>query len=211
MLKTLYLWDLAGTLYPEKWNKEVTGAESFDDWIEKQLNKPISEVSPRKYEEMYEIPYTKGTYFNLEIQPDYREVLVWTKYNEAFTTGLQKTNDWRAVYLNPIVGFDIKDYLQKINSSFDYAETNIKTREMLADFLSSKYQEGYSMVVYTDDKLKNCEKFMEAVKLVQKNYPEFGCRVYHLLNDRSGINDKKWHYQIGTLTDLMNNEKRINK
>jgi len=211
MSKTLYLWDMAGTLYPQKWNDGLTGTKSFDEWIEKQLGKKIDEVSPRKYEEMYEVPYTKGIYFNLSVQPDYQKVLSWTKRNEAFTTGLSQTNDWRATYLNPLVGYDIRDYLQKINLTFDYAETNVKTEEMLINYLTGKFKEGYQTIVYTDDNLKNCESFCKAVKLVQKNYPKFSCRIYHIKNNQSGINDKKWYYEIGSLTDLMNNEKRLKK
>ena len=128
--KILYLWDLTGTLFHEKWNKEFTGVDSYEDWLEEKLNKNIKDVSPREYEEMCREPYSKGKHFNLDIYPGFKEVLEWTKNNEAFTSGLIEHNDWRAKYLNPILGYDIRQYFQKINTTFDYEDTNIKNEEL---------------------------------------------------------------------------------
>ncbi|MFA6215162.1 MAG: hypothetical protein WC768_01170 [Patescibacteria group bacterium] len=209
MNKTLYLWDLAGTIFYEVWDKEKTGWPNYDAWVAAQLGKKISEVSDREYEETYQIPYEKGWYFQLKLQPGAKEALILAKHNEAFTTGVPEQMDWRAAYLVPKTGFDFRKYFQKINTTFDYGETNKKTEEMLVGYLQKKYQQGYKTVVYTDDKLTNCQMFIEAVKLVQKKYLGFSRRIYHILNNNSGLAKKADWWQIGNLKDLLANEKKF--
>jgi hypothetical protein len=199
---------MAGTLFPEKWNEKQTGYQSFDDWVEGQLGQKISEIPPRQYEEMYRIPYSQGWYYNLTIRPEFREVLSWTKHNEVFTTGLRETNDWRAEYLIPKTGFDFRPYFQKVVSTFDYGETNQKTKEMVVDYLEKKHQEGYRAIVYADDKLANCQMFIEAMKLAQHEHPDFSYRVYQILNNDSGLQEKEGYFTIGGLNDLLVNEKK---
>src|SRR3989339_1636273 len=159
MSKTVYLWDMANTLFPEKWNESLTGFKNFDKYV---ASLGIDQDNPRQYESCFREPYSKGDMFNLNIADGYEEVLNWTKYNEIFSTGLPETNDWRAEYLNPKVGFDIRKYFQNNVSTFDFGETNVKTPEMLERYLIQKRDEGYTCVVYTDDKLSNCEFFRDA-------------------------------------------------
>ena len=202
--KTLYLWDLANTLFPEKWNSEISGFPNHQAYA-KSIG--LDPQKPRDYEMAVKEPYLHGDWYTLGIADGYEKVLSWTKHNEAFTTGLREQMDWRAQYLNPKVGFDIRSYLQKITSTFDYAETNIKTKEMLVDFLRSKYDSGYQSVVYTDDNLKNCQLFKEASETVKLENPAFNFRLYHLLNGEKGVKAMGWYIQIGGLPDLLENEK----
>lgn len=211
MTKTLYLWDMAGTIFHEKWDTEKTKYPSIEAWVAAQLGKDIKDVSDRKFEQMHEIPYKEGWYFQLALQPGVKEVLSWTQHNETFSTGMQEQMDWRSQYLTPRVGFDIRDFFQKLNSTFDYGETNKKTKEMLIDYLEKKYQQGYKTVVYTDDKVKNCQFFIDAVKSLRKKYPDFSYRLYHILNDDSGIKDKEAYWEIGSLYDFLTNEQKLNK
>ena len=196
---TLYLWDLANTLFPEKWNVELTGFASFDDYV-KSLG--ADENNPRVFEGCYREPYIHGERFNLRIADGFAEVLGWTKHNETFTTGIREQMDWRAEYLNPKVGFDIKKYFQKIVTTFDFGETNVKTPEMLEKYLAQRKSEGYDTVVYTDDKLANCEMFRKAAEGVGISY-----RVYNMKNDSCGLRDEGWYWEIGDLYDLLKNEK----
>lgn len=211
MSKTLYLWDMAGTIFHEEWNVKKTKYATYDDWIESQLGKKINEVSDRTYEEMYKIPYKEGWYFQLALQPGVKEVLSWTKYNETFSTGTPEQMDWRAEYLNSKIGFDIRNFFQEINSTFDYSDTNKKTKEMLADYLSKKYQQGYKIVVYTDDKLENCQFFVDAVKLVKKKYSDFSYRLYYILNNKQSLKRNGDYWEIGSLYDFLANEKELTK
>ena len=204
--KTLYLWDLAGTLFPEKWNKK-TGFDSYREWIKNKLNKKIDQISDLEYEKGFEIPYTKGSMFNLELQKDFKKVLSWTKYNETFSTGNKEQMNWRAKYLNSKVDFDVLEYFQKLNSTFDYGNTNKKTKEMMIKYLKKRYNEGYKTVVYTDDKIKNLEFFREAGEVIKKKYNNFSYRLYHILKNKSGIKQKDYYFEVGGLIDLMNNEK----
>jgi hypothetical protein len=207
MSKTLYLWDLAGTLFYEKWDAKKTGYPTVRAWVAAQLGKKEEEMTDREYEEMHEIPYKKGWYFQLALQPGVKEALSLGKYRETFSTGVPEQMDWRAEYLNPKTGFDFRKYFQKINTTFDYEETDKKTKEMLVDYLGKKYQQGYKTVVYTDDKLKNCQMFLEAVKSVKKEHKNFSYRLYHILNDNQGLRKKDSYWEIGNLYDFLANEK----
>jgi hypothetical protein len=202
--KILYLWDLANTLFPEKWDSTKSGFASHKAYT---VSLGLDPENPRDYEESVKEPYVRGDWYTLGIADGYREVLTWAKNNEAFTTGFREQMDWRAEYLNPRVGYDIRKYLQKITSTFDYAETNLKTKEMLVDFLSKKVQEGYQTVVYTDDKLANCQFFKEAAEIVRLTSPAFNYRVYHLTNSLSHVKKIGWYWEIGKLLDILKNEK----
>lgn len=200
-MKTLYLWDVAGTIINEKWNKDITGFETFFDYVVSIGKDPNN---PREAEEAYYIPYTHGEMFNLDIKDGFKETLTWTKNNEIFTQGTPEQMNWRAEYLNPKVGFDIRQFFQKINSTFDFGETNIKTKEMLSTYLNNKKKEGYETVVYTDDKIQNCMAFKDATDNIQN----LKYRIYHIKNDNSGIIKKDQYYEIGNLLDLLKNEQQ---
>lgn len=201
MSKTLYLWDLENTLFPVQWNKELTGFDTFEDYLV-SIGTDLS--NPRQYEQGYREPFVHGEMFNLDIAKGYKEVLEWTKHNETFTTGLKEHLDYRAQYLNPRVGFDIRSIFQKIISTFDYGETNVKTKEMLITYLQERFKQGYGTVVFTDDKLKNCEAFRDAAHEVKGLY----YRIYQMYNDDKGLRNKGWYCEIGNLYDLLENEKR---
>lgn len=207
--KTLYLWDLAGTLFYEEWNAEKSGFPACLDWVASQLGKKPDELTDREYEAGHEIPYKEGWYWNLDIQPGVKEVLEWTKNNETFSTGVPEQVDWRMEYLKPKIGFDVRDYMQKINSTFDYGETNTKTKEMLVDYMQKKYDEGYKIIVCTDDKEKNLDSFKEAAEEIKKNYPDFSCRLYLAANDNQGLREKDNYCIIGSLNDLFTKEKQL--
>ena len=209
--KTLYLWDMASTIFYEEWNVEKTGCNTYEEWVEKQLNKKIEEVSDREVEEMFKIPYSDGWYFKLDLQKGVSEVLPWTKNNEAFTTGNPEQFLWRTQHTTPKTNFNARDYFQKINSTFDFGETNDKTEEMFLSILDNKYKEGFRTVVYTDDKVENAKFFKQVAEKIKEKYNDFDYRVYHILNDDKGLRNKDWYCEIGSLYDLLENEKSINK
>jgi len=205
--KTLYLWDLGDTLFIEKWNQEKTGFSSFNEWVEDKLGVDISGVSPRKYEEMYEIPYHQGWHFNLDIEPGFLEALALSEYNEAFTSGTPEQINWRAEYLQDIVGFDIRLYLQKVNSTFDFKETNIKDEDMYYSIFLNKVKEGHDTIVYSDDKIKYLEQCYRAGERIKKEYPGFELRLYQMINKDVGLTRKEYYWEAGSLFDVVNNEK----
>ena len=202
--KTLYLWDLAGTLFPEEWNKEKSGFETYKDYVVSLGKNPDN---PCEWAESEKETYLKDWY-NLGVAPYFRETLKWTKYNETFSTGVPEAMDWRAAYLNPRVGFDIQSYFQKINSTFDYGETNTKTKEMLIDYMQKKYDQEYKTIVCTDDKQKNLDAFKEAAEEIKKNHPDFSYRLYYILNDNNGLRKEKDYFIVGNLFDLLENKKK---
>lgn len=206
--RTLYLWDLANTLFREVWNRELTGFESFEDYV---ISKGVELNDARGFEECYKEPYLQGEMFNLDVMPGYREVLSWTKNNETFSTGFQEQLRWRASYLNPRVGFDILNFFRKLGSTFDYGETNVKTKEMLVDYLNEKLTEGFKTIVYIDDKLANSHFFISAADGLKKQYSLFNCRFYHMLNDGKGLRAKDGYCETGSLYDLKESEERIRK
>ena len=200
--KTLYLWDLANTLFPEEWDKK-TGFENFDEYV-KSLGYDLKNISPLDYERCYEKPYRKGL-FKLKIADGFQEVLSWTKENEVFTTGIREQVDWRAENFLSRGLFDIKPYLKKINTTFDFANTNKKDEKIIKFLFKKKIKEGYNEIVYTDDKLENCLLF----RGVGKKIKNLKLRVYNLKNDNLGIRKKKDYWEIGNLYDLLENEKKL--
>ncbi|KKU48042.1 MAG: hypothetical protein UX68_C0023G0018 [Parcubacteria group bacterium GW2011_GWA2_46_9] len=170
MAQTLYLWDLANTLFPERWDSERSGVPSYDAYVE-ALGYDLETITPHDYEWAYERPYKDGL-FVLSIADGFREVLTWTKNNAVFTTGNREQVDWRAEQLHKKYDFDIRDYIKEICSTFDFGNTNRKTKDMLENILDKKYREGFRVAVYTDDNLGNCEFFIAAATTLydlQKN------------------------------------------
>ncbi|MFH0857087.1 MAG: hypothetical protein V1860_04270 [bacterium] len=209
MRKILYLWDLGGTLFPEKWNSEKTGFQTYEDWAADKLGKAKEELSNKEIDWTYEIPYKEGWHINLELAKGFKEVLEWAKNNEAFTSGIPEQIEWRAEYLNPRVGFDVRAFLKKINAASDYGAYNTKTKEMFLKYLNERYKQGYKIVVFTDDNLKYCDLFKQAADEQKDKHQDFSYRCYHILNDNGGLRKKEWYFEIGNLYDLMKNEKCI--
>lgn len=207
--KTLYIWDLANTLFPQTWNESLIGSSSYKDWIQKKSGKPLSEISPREYEEGFRYFYENGELVLLNVQRDFREVLDWTKNNEAFTTGVPEQLDWRAEYLLPKIGYDVRTYLKRVNSTFDYGETNTKTEEMIKDYIDRKTSEGYNTFIYTDDDLSNCQTFSKVLRSNNQDPDKITFRIYNILNDQSGVQNKGDYFTIGGLVDLLENEKKL--
>ncbi len=207
--KTLYLWDLAGTIFLEEWDEQKTGFPDVVAWIENHLGKKRSEMTDLEFEQAHEIPYREGLY-RLRLQPDFQKVLSWTKHNETFSTGNREQVAWRAAYLEPRLNFKIADYFQALNSVFDYGETNKKTKDMLLAYLRTKYNEGYTTVVYTDDKKGNVDFFKEAAEALKREKGgAFEYRLYHILNDSGGLRSRGDYWEIGSLSDLLEHEKKI--
>lgn len=227
MTKTLYIWDLAGTLFPEKWDEKKSSVASYDNYLRAQGKDPQA-ISRLEYEQGYEIPYRTGL-MDITLGDGFRKVLSWTKNNAVFTTGNREQVDWRAEQLERKYGFDIRDYLKEIHSTFDYGNTNRKTKEMLQDILHKKFVEGFDAVVYTDDNLQNCQFFVKAFQELpsaplfnpfdsaqgsqrgEGGVPKVGAgpshRVYHILNDNRGLRPRGDYWEIGNLYDMMDNEK----
>jgi len=203
--KTFYLWDMANTLFPEEWNKGKSGFEDYDAYIE-SLGYNLETISDREYEENYKIPYETGL-FKLDITKGYKEVLSETKENYVFTTGIKEQTDWRAIQLNPKVGFNIKDYLVHFYSTFDYGNTNKKTPEMLIDILKKKWNKGFKRAVYTDDKEKNCGFFLDALKQANKQGINITARVYKFNGNNNPLKKiAENYYEAGNLFQILENE-----
>ncbi len=62
--KTFYLWDLANTLFPEKWNKKKSGFENYDEYVE-SLGFDLKTISPRDYEWAFK----KGKFYITQSRP----------------------------------------------------------------------------------------------------------------------------------------------
>lgn len=201
MKKIIYIWDLANTLFPEEWDKEGTGFNNYDEYV-KSLGYDLKNISPLDYEKAYERPYKEGLY-KLKIADGFQEVLSWTKNNVVFTTGNKEQIDWRAEYFLKQGLFDSRPYLKEIHSTFDFGNTNKKTKEMIIEILKKKVKEGYDEVVYTDDKLENCLFFLGAAKEIAN----LKVRIYNIKNDNFGIKQKNNYWEIGSLYNLMENEK----
>jgi len=172
--KTLYLWDLADTLFSEDWNTKKTGLADFDAYIG-SLGYNLKTVDAKTYEWNYERPFRDGS-MELSLMPGFVETLLWTKHNAVFTTGNREQIDWRAeVFLKKGLP-DIRPFFEKIYSTFDYGNTNKKTTAMFLDILEKEFASGYATIVYADNDLENCRQFQNAVKQIRAlNY-----RLYHI-------------------------------
>src|SRR3990167_10688343 len=165
--KTFYLWDLADTLFLERWDAKKSGFPSFNEYV-KSLGYTLENIDPRDYELAYERPYREGL-FDLTLSVGFREVLEWTNENGAFTTGIREQLDWRAEQLKRKYGFDIRPYIKELHSTFDYGNINKKEMYMLEDILGKKYSQGFTTVVYTDEKIVNCDFFITAAHSLIKD------------------------------------------
>ncbi|MFH1111668.1 MAG: hypothetical protein V1712_01195 [Patescibacteria group bacterium] len=209
-MKTFYLWDLAGTLFPEQWNGTKSGVASYDAYV-KSLGYDLKTISAHDYEWSHKIPYGGGLY-NLSIAEGFKKVLLWTKNNSIFTTGNKEQIDWRAKQLFKKYHFDIRKYTKEIHSTFDYGNTNIKTQEMLMDIILKKYKQGYRVFIYTDDKRKNCIFFLKAIQILVKKGYSIKTRVYYLKGKGRGI--KKINnslIKVGGLLNLLHYERMVDK
>lgn len=207
-MKNFYLWDMANTLIPEKWNVKKSGFPSYGAYVQ-SLGYDLKTIRPSEYEGAYERPYKEGL-FGYRIAEGAQEVLSWTKHNFVFTTGNREQIDWRAEYLKPKCGFDLRDYLTEIYSTFDYGNTNTKTPAMLMDILRKKYHDGYETAVYADDKEANCQFFLDAVALLNKEGVPLTARAYHVRNDERKFSEKeKNFFSVANLLQLLENEKSL--
>ncbi|MFA4818867.1 MAG: hypothetical protein WC621_03425 [Patescibacteria group bacterium] len=208
--KTFYLWDLADTIFIEKWNAELSGVPSFNAYVE-SLGYDLKTISPLDYELCYEKPYRDGLY-DLSIADGFKEVLTWTKNNGVFTTGNKEQINWRAEQLLRKYGFGIRDFLKEIYSTFDYSNTNVKTEAMLVDLIGKKFKQGLGIIVYTDDREANCRFFISAAEKCQNNGVRVEYRVYNLGNDDSKLEKlSDNYYKIGDLYQLKDNEENLLK
>lgn len=208
---TLYLWDLAGTLFHEKWDTVKTGYPDIRSYI---IGKGIAraDMTALEFERGHEVTLQEGWHWRLALQPGFREMLTWAHEhgrNATFSTGNVEQMDRRAEYLNPHVGFDIRQWFDELHSTFEYGNTNTKTKEMLVDFLTKKYNEGYRTVVYTDDKFANCELFKAAAENVKHLHHDFSFRLYFMKNDHQGLRANENTLEAGDLSDVLEHEKGL--
>ena len=209
MAKVFYLWDLADTLFIERWDKNKSGFDTYNDYVVNLYQKPLANVTPLEYELADKRPYKEGLY-SLSIADGFKEVLSWTKNNGVFTTGNKEQMDWRAVQLQNKYGFDVRPYITEIYSTFDYGNTNVKTEDMLVDLISKKIKQGFNTVVYTDDKPVNCQFFIKAAEQCQTMGILVKFRVYNLSNDNTPLEEiSDGYYKIGNLGQLRDNEEYL--
>ncbi len=207
-MKTFYLWDMANTLIPEKWNVEKSGVQNYDAYVV-SLGYDLKTMLPSEYERVYERPYKEGL-FDLKAADGLQETLLWTKHNFVFTSGNTEQIGWRAEYLKPRCGFDFRDYLEKVYSTFDYGDTNTKTSAMLMDILRKKYHDGYGVAVYADDKETNCRFFLDAVTALNAEGVPLIARAYHMRNDTGAFEKKSEDlFVVANLLQLLKNERSI--
>jgi hypothetical protein len=202
--KTLYLWDLADTLFGEDWNVEKTGLADFDAYIE-SLGYDLKTIDARTYEWHYERPFKDGL-IELSILPGFVETLTWTKNNAVFSTGNPEQIQWRAeVFLKKGLP-DILGFFQKIYSTFDYGNTNHKTAAMFLDILEKEAANGYSTIVYSDNKLENCRQFQQAADQA----PSVQTRLYHVKAANGGLQAISQNFfEIPNLLELLRNEQKL--
>lgn len=207
-MKTLYIWDLAGALFLETWNRKKSGKKNYYEYL-KSLGFDLKKISPYDYEWFYRTPYLNGW---LKVAPalGFKKVLAWTKNNVVFTTGIKEQINWRAEQLLPKYHFDVRKHIKKIYTTFDYKNTNVKTKEMLQNVIKRNYKKDYKRFVYIDDKKKNCFLFITAFKTMLDKGFGLNAVVYHIKNDGSGIKSKSDKFiEVGSLSDVLISEKVI--
>ena len=62
MISAVYLWDLANTLFPEKWEAKKSGVPNYKAYVE-SLGYDLKTITPHDYEWAYEPPYKKSFFF----------------------------------------------------------------------------------------------------------------------------------------------------
>jgi len=114
---------------------------------------------------------------------------------------------WRASQLFKKYHFDVRRYFKKIYSTFDYKNTNIKTREMLTNIIERNYKQGYREFVYADDKKKNCIFFIDALNdLFTRGY-QLTARVYNLKSGSDTVKAVTGQFiKVGSLLKLLKYE-----
>lgn len=196
---TLYLWDLADTLFIEEWNQDKSGFLSYNDYVASR-GYDLGTISPLEYELCYEEAFRKK-FFTLGLKDGFVETLAWTRHNVAFSTGNREQIDWRAEMLLPEIGFDIRTFLPEVLSTFDYGNVNKKAVAMFADIIRKKISAGYTTLVYADDKLSNCELFLTAAR----QHPEVSSRVYHMTGSAPAPSHSP-SIPVKNLLELLHNE-----
>ncbi len=206
MQKTFYLWDLGDTLFCDVWDVKKSGMTNYDAYVE-SLGYDLKIIKAHDYEWAYESVFRNKLYI-IKPAPGFKEVLTWAKHNGVFTTGNKEQIDWRAEQVRQTRGFDIRDYLGEIYSTFDYGEMNVKTRAMLQDIVQKKFAQGFESVVYTDNKEENCRFFLEAIAGLQKDGLPIKARAYQIFQDDRGVILIQENFaQVGRLVDIKQAER----
>jgi len=177
MSKTYYLWDLADTLFPERWDSVGSGCSDIISYMT-TLGYDQKTITPGQFELAYEQPYRKG-FFALSLIPGFTEVLPWAKHNGYFTSGHHEQNLWRNEQIQKKYHINIFDYIKEGFSAFDFGSINQKTAAMFTDILNTLHERGYTDIVYTDDKETKCELFFNAITKLQKEGVRINGRTYH--------------------------------
>lgn len=202
--KTLYLWDLADTLFGERWDAEKTGLANFDDYIT-SLGYNLNKIDAKTYEWNYEKPF-KEELIELSLLPGFTETLSWTDHNAVFTTGNREQIDWRAEVFLKKRPVDIRPFFETIYSTFDFGNFNNKTQEMFFDILKRELAKGYSAIVYVDNKLENCRQFQEATAQIRA----IGYRIYHINAGAAQLTKLSANFfEVPDLFKLLENEQSV--
>lgn len=202
---TLYLWDLADTVFSEEWDTERTGLESYDAYIE-SLGFDLNTIDPLAYEQHYEQPFKDGR-MKLSILEGFEQALSWTKHNAVFTTGNKEQIQWRAeVFLQKGL-IDVRPFFETIYSTFDFGNTNQKAEFMYRQILEEEAAKGYKSIIYADNKLENCQKFQQAANQLKN---KITTRLYHINIHVAGINKMEQNFfSVPNLLTFLNNEKSL--
>lgn len=206
--KTVYLWDAAQTLFPQKWtNKTYASSQAI-------LNhrKDIRNKGPLALERIEWEAYVKG-WWQVSLAKGFVPVLSQLKNNIVFTTGIPaQVEARRKVYLKKY-GVDIKDYLKEVITSFGLLgdpKDNTKNQAAYEKLIKLMVRRGYQTLVYTDDKRENCRQFLLALSHLKKlkKYKNLLGRVYQIKNDQAGLRKQRNLWLIGSLFDLLAKERK---
>src|SRR6266404_9189216 len=126
-MKTLYLWDLADTIFLEKWDKHKSGCDDYLAYLKKS-GWNLKTISPIDFELSYKIPYLKAL-LKVRLNNGAEKILKFAKHNVAFTTGNKEQMAWRDTQLKQKGQIGTRKFFQKIISAFDFGNTSKKTTE----------------------------------------------------------------------------------
>jgi hypothetical protein len=203
MKRTIYIWDLADTLFIERWDAGKSGFATMEAYL-KSIGKTAGQVTPFEYETAQADLYKKALLI-ADLAPGFFEILNFTKNNVAFTTGTKEQIVYRAEQIKQKYGRDILPLFKKIITTFDYEPSNIKNLTVYKK-LAADLAQTSDILVYADNHLGNCQNFITACK--DKGLP---FRCHHITNDDGGLKKFDGFWQAGRLTDVLTNEQNENR
>ena len=208
--KTLYIWDLADTLFIEYWDQKKSGVKNFKAYL-KSLGYNLRTIKAIDYENSYHIPFTKNI-LKFKYNSGALKMLNWAKHNGVFTTGHRKQLGWRAVQLKHNHLPDFRKFFHVFYSTFDYGNTNKKNFQMYKDILQKSLKLGFTTIVYADNNYANCNLFISAAARLKKQISRFNYRLYYIrpnVQSLKGVNSHK--FIASNFQQIIKNEKSLNK